>query len=79
MFLLHEGTEFLHRVLWDNGIAHEYHLVHGADHVGRTLRPRSIEALEFLARVLDPPGPDPAAEQIRKQLIEPAKKKYGIK
>jgi S-formylglutathione hydrolase len=79
MFLLNEGTEFLHRALTDNGIEHEYHLVHGADHVGRTLRPRSIEALGFLARSLNPPGPDPAAEQTRKTIIDPAKKKFGIK
>jgi S-formylglutathione hydrolase len=79
MFLLNEGTEFLHRVLTDNGIEHEYHLVHGADHVGRTLRPRSIEALVFLARSLNPPGPDPQAEQTRKTIIDPAKKKFGIK
>jgi len=79
MFGLHEGAEFLHRLLWDNGIEHEYHLVHGADHVGRTLRPRNIEALEFLARVLNPPGPDPVVEQTLKMVIEPAKKKFGLK
>lgn len=79
MFLLHEGTEFLHRVLWDAGVKHEYHLVRGADHVGRTLRPRSIEALEFLERVLHPPGPDPAVEAARRTIIEPAKKKAGIR
>ena len=79
MFLLHEGTEFLHRVLWDGGVKHEYHLVRGADHVGRTLRPRSIEALEFLERVLHPPGPDPAAEQTRTTIIEPAKRRFGLK
>jgi S-formylglutathione hydrolase len=79
MFLLNEGTEFLHRILTDNGVEHEYHLVHGADHVGRTLRPRSVEALEFLARCLNPPGPDPVADQARKTIIEPAKKKWGIK
>jgi S-formylglutathione hydrolase len=79
MFLLNEGTEFLHRILSDHGVEHEYHLVHGADHVGRTLRPRTMEALEFLARVLNPPGPDPAVEQARKTIIDPAKKKYGIK
>lgn len=79
MFLLNEGTEFLHRILTDHGIEHEYHLVHGADHVGRTLGPRSIEALGFLARSLNPPGPDPQAEKTRKTIIEPARKKFGIK
>ena len=79
MFLLFEGTEFIHRILWDGGVVHEYHIVHGADHVGRTLRPRTAEALQFFARVLNPPPPDPLVDQYRKQIIEPAKKKYGIK
>src|SRR5262249_38882806 len=78
MFLLYEGTEFIHRILWDGGIKHEYHIVHGADHVGRTMRGRTAEALEFFARVVNPPPPDPVAEQARKTL-EPAKKKYGVK
>jgi S-formylglutathione hydrolase len=72
-FNINEGTEFLHRILWDNNIAHEYHLVRGADHVGRTLRPRSEEALRFLARALNPPPADPEAEALRKQL-EPLKR-----
>ena len=73
-YLLHEATEFLHRVLWDNKIPHEYHLVRGADHVGRTMRPRTQEGLEFLARVLNPPPPDPQAEALRKQL-EPLRRR----
>jgi len=79
MFLLYEGTEFIHRILWDGGVMHEYHIVHGADHVGRTLAPRTVEALGFFARVLNPPPPDPAVENYRKTVIEPGKKKYGIK
>lgn len=72
-FNLHEATEFMHRVLWDYKIPHEYHLVRGADHVGRTLRPRTTEALEFLARVLNPPPPDAEAEALR-QRLEPMKR-----
>ena len=67
-FNLHEATEFLHRVLWDNQIPHEYHLVHGADHVGRTIRPRTIEALTFLSRILNPPPPDREAEALKRTL-----------
>ena len=67
-FNLHEATEFLHRILWDNQIPHEYHLVHGADHVGRTIKPRSIEALTFLSRILKPPPPDREAEALKKTL-----------
>lgn len=76
-FNLQEATEFLHRVLWDNRIAHEYHLVRGADHVGRTIVPRSLEGLEFLAKVLNPPPPDPEAESLRRQLA-PLKRRWGV-
>jgi S-formylglutathione hydrolase len=73
VFNLHEATEYLHRILWDQKIPHEYHLVRGADHVGRTIRPRAMEGLGFLARLLNPPPPDPEAEAARKQLA-PLKK-----
>ena len=72
-FYLHEATEYLHRIIWDQKIQHEYHLVHGADHVGRTIRPRAMEAFEFLARILNPPPPDPEVEATRKRL-EPLKR-----
>lgn len=78
MFLLFEGSEFLHRVLYDAGIKHEYHLVRGADHLGRTVRPRTLEALQFLTRVLIPPPADPAAEPTRKTLSR-LKAKAGVK
>jgi S-formylglutathione hydrolase len=67
-FGLDEASEFLHQVLWKNGVRHEYHLVHGADHVGRTIEPRSREGLEFLKGVLHPAGPDPAIEALRRKL-----------
>ena len=72
-FNINEGTEFIHRIMWDFKIPHEYHLVRGADHVGRTIRPRTTEALGFLARVLTPPPADPEADALRKQL-EPLKR-----
>ncbi len=53
---LYEGAEHLHRILFDAGVAHEYRLVHGADHVGPSLLPRMADALGFLARQLSPPG-----------------------
>jgi S-formylglutathione hydrolase len=62
---LYDAAELLHRQLWDRGIRHEYHLVRGADHIGRTLAPRFAEAIGFLGRALDPPGPDPVAEAFR--------------
>ena len=65
---LYEGTEFMHQVLWDQKIRHEYRLYYGADHVGRTLGPRTEEAYMFLASTLVDPEPDPAAESSRQRL-----------
>jgi S-formylglutathione hydrolase len=49
---IHDGAEFLHRVLWDLDISHEYRLTRGADHVGPTLIPRMREAYVWLGSVL---------------------------
>jgi S-formylglutathione hydrolase len=53
---LYEGAEYLHRILFDAGLAHEYRLVHGADHVGPSLLSRMADALGFLERQLSPPA-----------------------
>jgi len=50
---VHDGAEFLHRVLWDLDISHEYRLTRGADHVGPTLIPRMRETYVWLASVLN--------------------------
>ncbi len=55
MLFLYEGVEFLHRVLFDARLAHEYRLVHGAEHVGRSLVPRMADALNFIGRQISPP------------------------
>jgi S-formylglutathione hydrolase len=55
MFYLDQGTEFLHRVLFDAGVGHEYRLVKGADHVGASLPPRFLDAMGFIGRQIDPP------------------------
>jgi S-formylglutathione hydrolase len=62
VFNLHDGAEFLHRVLWDLDIPHEYHMARGADHVGPTLRPRMRAAYAWVGSVLSPP--DPQADEI---------------
>ena len=46
---LHDGAEFLHRILWRHDIAHEFHLVRWADHGGHSVGDRFIEAMAFLA------------------------------
>lgn len=73
LFWLYEGTEFLHQVLWDHRIRHEYRLYYDAEHVGRTLRERTRQAFLFLARTLVDPAPDPQVEQTRAR-IDPLKR-----
>jgi S-formylglutathione hydrolase len=41
VFALHDGAERLHRELWDLDIAHDYHLVCDADHLG----PEAVDSL----------------------------------
>lgn len=49
---LFDGTEELHRFLFDAGIAHEYRLVRGADHIDASLPRRFVDGLGFLGRCL---------------------------
>lgn len=58
MFDLHHGTEVLHRRMFDIGLSHEYRSVRGADHIGRTVGPRIMDALTFLGRALREAQPD---------------------
>lgn len=65
----HDGAEFVHRVLWDNRIEHEYRLLHNCDHEGSSLLWRTEEAHRWLGRVankqLNPqPMPQPTDAQI---------------
>lgn len=76
MFWLYEGTEFLHRILYDNKVPHEYHLVRGADHLGPSVNDRIRESLLFLSRVLEPQSLDPASKAVRQRL---APLKRGLK
>jgi S-formylglutathione hydrolase len=55
LFYVSHGTEFVHRVLYDAGISHEYRMVKGADHVGASLVPRALDAFAFIGRQIDPP------------------------
>lgn len=79
MFYLFHGTEFLHRILYDNNIKHEFRYVYGADHVGSSFRERLINGFSFLKRVLDLPDPnlDPQITAARK-VIDVIKKKAGL-
>ena len=74
---LFRGTEFLHRVLYDNGVRHEYRLIRGADHLGRTLGPRFEAAYAFIGQALNPPGPDETLTHFHIQ-IRAIKKTFGL-
>lgn len=47
----HDGAEFLHRILWEFDIAHEYRLIRGADHGGPTLIPRMRDAFAWIGSI----------------------------
>lgn len=64
-----DGVEFLHRVLWDHGIDHEYRLVRGGDHWGRTVPPRFRDGMRFLTRqIFTPEGEDPSQVANRERI-----------
>lgn len=50
----HDGAEFLHRILWDLDIAHEYRLLADADHVGPTILRRIQTAFTWVGERLVP-------------------------
>lgn len=52
---LYRGGEFLHRVLFDHGVKHEYRLVRGADHVSSEfMMKRFADLLGFVNRHFNP-------------------------
>ena len=46
-----DGAEFLHRILWENRIGHEYRLLQDCDHVGASLKWRLDEAHRWIGRM----------------------------
>jgi S-formylglutathione hydrolase len=63
--LFQDGAEFLHRLLWDLDLSHEYRLSAGADHVGPSLLPRLRAAFQWLGERLFPPQPGVMGEAER--------------
>ena len=57
------SAELLHRLLFDAAVEHEYHLIRGAAHTGRSVPRRLKNVLGFFQRALRPEGPDPEAER----------------
>lgn len=50
---LFRGAETLHRLFYDEGLLHEYRVVHKADHTGSSIQPRFSNVLEFLGRTIE--------------------------
>ncbi len=61
--LTYLSAELVHRLLFDAAIPHEYHLIQGAAHTGRSVPRRLENVLAFFQRALRPQGPDPQAER----------------
>ena len=65
----HDGAEFLHRVLWDLDISHEYHLVRGADHGGPSMRPRMRAMYTWVGSVMS---------ALRSKTVEPTAEERAV-
>jgi S-formylglutathione hydrolase len=66
----HDGAEFLHRVLWDLDVSHEYHLVRGVDHGGPSTHPRLRAMFAWFGSPWNPAQPDTAVEQSATRWLE---------
>lgn len=70
----HDGAEFLHRVLWQLDIAHEYHLLRDADHVGPSIPGRLLQAFRWVGeRLYRQPCAPSAEEHALRTLLAPAR------
>ena len=61
-FLLQEGTEHLHRLLWDLGVGHEYVVRHGAGHTGAEMVEVQRVAFAFVGAALTADAGPPASD-----------------
>jgi len=74
-FGLYRGAEFLHQLLLNHNIKHEYRVVYGADHIGPSLEERFINGYSFLNRIYNPPSRDPKYLMFRAMMLK-EKEKY---
>ena len=75
LFGLYRGAEFLHQLLLNQNIKHEYRVVYGADHVGPSLEERFINGFSFLNRIYNPPIMDKISLGYREMMLK-EKEKY---
>jgi len=74
-FGLHRGADFIHRVLFDRNIPHEFRLVYGADHIGISFRERLVNGFSFIDRFINPLEEPPNVKRLREltsQMLENA-------
>lgn len=76
VFLLHEATEFLHRVLFDHGIRHEYRLLQWEDH-GTNYTDRHVAILRYFGNIMNPPPVKPGMAAARARIL-PMREAVGI-
>jgi len=77
VFGLFRGTDFLHNILMEKNIPHEYQFLLGVDHVGNSIPPRIESALAFLHRMRSAKRPDPYLERFRALVLE-EKERAGL-
>ncbi|MEM7020629.1 MAG: alpha/beta hydrolase-fold protein [Pseudomonadota bacterium] len=66
----HHNVEFLHRVLFDQHIKHEYRTYLGANHIGNSIPGRFSDALKFLGAALRPTPVDEAADKLTQTVLQ---------
>jgi S-formylglutathione hydrolase len=76
VFLLHEGTEFLHRVLFDHGVRHEYRFLQWEDH-GSNYTRRMLMIFDYFGRWIEQPEMDARMRFLRSRII-PLREDAGI-
>lgn len=76
VFLLHEGTEFLHRVLFDHGIRHEYRFLQWEDH-GSNYTLRMLMIFDYFGRWMEQPEMDRRMRLMRSRIL-PLRENVGI-
>jgi S-formylglutathione hydrolase len=72
----HDGAEFLHRVLWDLDLSHEYHLVRGGDHGGPTMQPRMRAMYAWVGAALSALRPASAEERVASNPPAPTSEEF---
>ncbi|MHA1728008.1 MAG: alpha/beta hydrolase [Promethearchaeota archaeon] len=77
MLGLFRGAEFIHRILFDSKVKHEFKMIYGADHVGKTTGKLLSNGILFLNRILSASEPDPVRETTLKYFNQ-MKKDAGI-